>query len=158
MDSPTNVDKRAALDTAMRRLYAAISFPEGGTPDWAGVRALFAPWARVTRVTPEGVDALDLAGFEAMFTELLESGAVLSFYEYEVARRLDLFGSVAHVLSAYETKRSLEALAPFGRGINSVQLLFQDGRWSIVSLVWDEGLPHQIHGFDAAEVIHDSSS
>jgi len=134
-------DKRAALDGTIRRLYEVISFSEGRAPDWSGMRAIFAPGAKITRVTPEAVDALDLVQFEAMFTELLDCGAVLSFFEYETARRVESFGAVAHVLSSYETKRSPEALTPFGRGINSIQLLWTGDRWTVVSLLWDEGLP-----------------
>jgi hypothetical protein len=134
-------NKRAALDETIQRLYQVISFGEGETPDWAGMKGVFAPGAKITRITPEAVDALDLPGFEAMFTELLDCGAVLSFFEYEISRRVELFGSVAHVLSSYETKRSPDALTPFGRGINSIQLLWTGDRWSVVSLLWDEGLP-----------------
>jgi hypothetical protein len=136
-----SVKRRAALDEAIQRLYQVISFSEGGTPDWAGMKDLFAASARITRVTPEGVDALDLPNFQAMFTELLECGAVLSFFEYETGRRVEFFGAVAHVLSSYETKRSADALIPFGQGINSIQLLWTGSRWSVLSLLWDEGLP-----------------
>ena len=153
-----SVNRRAALDQAIRRLYQVISFGEGGTPDWAGMRSLFAVGARITRITPEAVDALDLPGFQAMFTELIECGAVLSFFEYETGRRVELFGAVAHVLSSYETKRSPEALIPFGQGINSIQLLWTaDGR-SVVSLLWDEGLPAAIPAVAPLEVSYGNAA
>ena len=154
MDTP----KRAALEEALCRIYEVISFPEGGLPDWVGIRKLFAPWARITRITPEGTDALDVDGFEAMFTEMLDTGAVLSFFEYEVGRRLDIFGSVAHVLSAYETKSSPDARSPFGRGLNSIQLIWEDKKWSVVSLVWDEGVPKAADRVESLEVVHDRAS
>jgi hypothetical protein len=149
-----NLNKRAALDDAIQRLYEVISFSEGGTPDWAGMKALFLPGAKITRVTPEAVDALDLAGFEAMFDELLACGAVLSFFEYETARRVELFGAVAHVLSAYETKRAPDALTPFGRGLNSIQLLWRGGKWSVLSLLWDEGLSAATQALEPLEVCY----
>src|SRR5262245_33558404 len=151
-------NRRAALDDAIRRLYEVISFGEGATPDWTGMRALFSPAARITRVTPEAVDALDLAGFEAMFTELLDCGAVLSFFEFETARRVELFGCVAHVLSSYETKRAPDALTPFGRGINSIQLLWKGDQWTVVSLLWDEGLPAAIRKIEPLEVSYDDAA
>jgi hypothetical protein len=132
--------KRDALEAILRRLYEVISFPAGGAPDWEGMRGVFSRWARITRVTPEGVDALELPSFEAMFTEMLDSGFVTSFHEEEISRRVDVFGSVAHVLSVYETKRAPDARSPLSRGINSIQLLWDGVRWAIVSLVWDEGL------------------
>jgi hypothetical protein len=147
-----SVNKRVALDEAIQRLYQVISFTEGGTPDWAGMKNLFAAGARITRVTPEGVDALDLPSFEAMFTELLDCGAVLSFFEYETGRRVEFFGAVAHVLSSYGTKRSPEALIPFGQGINSIQLLWTGSKWSVLSLLWDEGLPAAVPAVAPMEV------
>ena len=104
------------------------------------MRRVFSRSARITRVTPEGVDALELASFEAMFTEMLDSGFVTSFHEEELARRVEVFGSVAHVLSVYETKRSLDTRSALSRGINSIQLLWDGVQWAIVSLLWDEGL------------------
>jgi hypothetical protein len=147
-------NKRAALDEAIQRLYEVISFNEGGTPDWAGMRGVFAPGAKITRITPEAVDALDLTGFEAMFSELLDCGAVLSFFEYETARRVECFGSVAHVLSSYETKRAPDALTPFGRGINSIQLLWTGKEWSVLSLLWDEGLSAATQAVTPLEVFY----
>ena len=132
--------KRAALEGILRRLYEVISFPAGSAPDFDAMRDVFARWARITRVTPEGVDALELSSFEAMITEMLESGFVTSFHEQELARRLEVFGNVAHVLSVYETKRSPDAESALSRGINSIQLLWDGVRWAIVSLIWDEGL------------------
>ena len=152
------VNRRTALDDAIRRLYEVISFSEGETPDWKGMRELFAPGARITRVTPEAVDALDLRGFEAMFSELLDCGAVLSFFEFETARRVELFGAVAHVLSSYETKRAPDSLTPFGRGINSIQLLWAGDRWSIVSLLWDEGLSAAARKVEPLEVSYDGAA
>ena len=147
-----SANRRIALDEAIQRLYEVISFPEGGAPDWDGMKSLFAPAARITRVTPEGVDALDLPSFEAMFTELLECGAVLSFFEYETGRRVEFVGAVAHVLSSYETKRSPDALIAFGQGINSIQLLWTGSRWSVLSLLWDEGLPSALPAVKPLEV------
>jgi hypothetical protein len=39
-------------------------------------------------------------------------------------------------VSAYESRHRLDQ-APFARGINSVQLWFDAGRWWIVNMVWD---------------------
>ena len=153
-----DIAKRAALEEALRRVYEVISFPEGGAPDWTGMRELFAPWARITRITPEGTDALDLDGFEAMFTEMIDTGAVLSFFEYETGRRLDVFGSVAHVLSAYETKSTESAGSPFGRGLNSIQLVWDGETWSVASIVWDEGVPHTVNRVEPMEVVYDHAS
>lgn len=135
----------AAVDDAadpiadlLHRLYAVISFEEGGEPDMEGLKSLFSPFGRITRVTPEGVDYLDPEGFLGMIRSMLEFGAYTSFHEFELAREVRTFGDVAQVWSFYETRRHQKALRPLGRGVNSIQLIRVDGRWFVLSLLWDE--------------------
>ncbi len=120
------------------RLYEVISFPEDGEPDWQGMSEVFSPHARITRVTPEGTDYFDLPTFQAMAHELLRVGAYTAFHEREVACRVERFGNVAHVTSAYETRRNPAARACLGRGINSLQLVRENDTWRVLSLCWDE--------------------
>jgi hypothetical protein len=134
------------LDDVMRLFYRVISFTEGQTPDWQCMQGLFSPHARITRVTPEGVDYMDLATFRNMAEEMLEVGAFTSFYEREIARRVDRYGNVIHVASAYETKISPRALDYIERGVNSLQLIWEDGGWRIVSLCWDDHAPFSLAG------------
>jgi hypothetical protein len=56
-----------------------------------------------------------------MAVEMLDRGVYISFYEEEIAPRAQTFGSLAHVLSAYETKRSPDASSCLARGSSEVQ-------------------------------------
>jgi hypothetical protein len=127
-----------SLSHALKDMYDVISFPEDGEPDWERMADIFLPQARLVRVTPEGTDFFDLASFRAMATEMLDRGVYTSFFEAEVARKIDVFGSLAHVLSAYETKAHPRANACLARGINSIQLLWDGRTWRVLSLFWDE--------------------
>lgn len=125
------------LDELMRAFYEVISFEDGSAPNWTSMARLFSQHARITRVTPEGIDYMDLASFRAMAEELIEVGAFTSFYEREIARRTERFGAVIHVASAYETKISATATDYLERGVNSLQLIRENGSWQIISLCWD---------------------
>lgn len=135
---------QAVADTAdpiadlLSRLYSVISFEEGAEPDVEGLKALFSPYGRITRMTPEGVDYLDPEGFLKLIHSMLEFGAYTSFYEFELAREVQRFGDTAQVWSFYETRRHNRALRPLGRGVNSIQLVQVDGSWRVLSLLWDE--------------------
>jgi hypothetical protein len=60
------------------------------------------------------------------------------FYEIETARRIDLFGNMAHVWSHYEARTSPDDAEPERRGINSIQLFrHPDHGWRIISMIWD---------------------
>ena len=127
-----------SIDTLLTRLYEVISFEVGGQPDWSAMRELFSLHARITHVLPEGIDYMNFDDFREMATGLLASGVFASFWEYEVARSVRRFGAVAHVLSAYESKESRGAQAPFARGVNSLQLIREPDGWKVLSLLWDE--------------------
>ena len=135
---PPSCDDRAAIDALLKALYEVISFDEGGEPDWLRMRSLFSRNARVTRITPEGTDHLDLSGFQELAKESFELGVYTRFFEVEVQRDERRFGGLAHVLSAYETRHSPNALEPFARGVNSLQLIREDDQWKVLSLFWDE--------------------
>lgn len=127
-----------SLARTIEQLYAVISFEEGGDPDWQRLRTLFSPHAHITRITPEGTDYMDRDGFLAMTQSLLEHGAYTSFYEFELAQRVDRFGGMAQVWSHYETRRNRNAQAALGRGVNSIQLIRDGDGWRVLGLLWDE--------------------
>lgn len=126
------------IGDVLQRLYALISFEEGGEPDWQGLREIFSEHARITRITPEGADYLDPKQFLKMTQNMHEFGAYTSFYELELGRQVQVFGDVAQVWSFYETRRNQKALRPLGRGVNSIQLIRRDHTWRVLSLLWDE--------------------
>ncbi len=141
------------LNETLRAMYDVISFAEGAEPDWARMNTVFLPHARLTRITPEGVDCLDLADFQAMAMEMLDRGVYTSFFEHEVARRTYVFGSMAHVLSAYETRCSPDAASCLARGVNSIQLLWDGSAWRVLNLLWDEQAPDD--RFDPVRILVD---
>lgn len=148
------------IDGLMQDFYDVISFGDGESPDWERMTNLFSSHARITRLTPEGIDYMDLTSFRQMAEELIEVGAFTSFYERETARRQDQFGDVMHVASAYETRISPTAVDFIERGINSLQLIRERGVWRILSLCWDTGAlfdARGLHGLEGTEASHGKS-
>jgi len=127
-----------SIGRVLEQLYAVISFEEGGEPNWQGLELVFSEHARITRLTPEGTDHMDRASFLAMTQNMLEFGAYTSFYEFEVARRVERFGDMAQVWSLYETRRNRAARESLNRGINSIQLIREPDAWRVLGLLWDE--------------------
>ena len=89
-------------------------------------------------MTPEGTDYLDVVGFQELAKDAFDLGTYTRFFEIEVLRDERRFGGLAHVLSAYETRQSQGAREPFARGVNSLQLVKEQGDWKVLSLFWDE--------------------
>lgn len=132
----------ADSDTCISLLYQSISFPPGNLPDFALMESLFFPGATLT--PPRGMAGditriLTLNEFVALTEETVKHTSLgkRGFYENELARRSDRFGNVMQVFSSYEGFHKEDDLLPIGRGINSIQLVWEDGRWWIVSVLWD---------------------
>ena len=123
------------LDDVISAMYANICFEGGGRPEWEAAHAMFAPGARMVRVTDDGVFAFDIESYRRDFERMIDSGEMPSFWEGELWRETRRFGEVAHVLSAYETRRSRNG-PPLNRGVNSIQLFKKDGRWWISAMIW----------------------
>ncbi len=129
-------DDCGSIDGIISALYDSISGPAGAR-DWRRQRRLFLPGARMIANTPREDGTIEVELLDAESYERVRAPVFIerSFYETEVARRTERFGCVAHVFSTYESRLSPDA-APFMRGVNSIQLLYADGRWWIVSAAW----------------------
>jgi hypothetical protein len=149
--TPFNSDA-ASIDAIIHALYESISGYAGAPRDWERDRALYAPGALLVPMRPptDSTASAEILDFEGYVKSRTPFFASQSFFEVEIARREFHFGSMAHVLSAYEGRE-----APGGkilkRGVNSIQLFHDGQRWWVVSIMWDnerEGvqLPEELGG------------
>ena len=123
------------LDEIIAEMYDSICFESGERPDWSRQAAIFAPDARMVRVNDDGIFEFDLDSYRVDFEAMIDSGTMPSFWEDELWRETQEFGDVAHVLSAYETRRT-RAGEVVNRGVNSIQLFRRGDRWWISAMIW----------------------
>ena len=123
-------------------LYDVISGPAGQARDWDRFRGLFAPGARLIPAAPRKDGTVPVAlSPDDYVTRTSDAFLKSGFYEREVSRKVDAFGTVLHVFSTYESKRAASDEKPFARGINSIQLMQHGGRWWVVTVLWDQERP-----------------
>ena len=161
--NPADVESIEAIVAAA---YDSISGPTGRKRDWDRMRSLFIAGARLiptaktvtsdqaspgfgaggqVQVTSSNniePQILDVEGFIERVEPIF---AKTGFYEKEIARRVEQFGQIAHVWSTCESRHDPNDLAPFMRGINSIQLFNDGNRWWILSIYWQhESSEHAI--------------
>lgn len=130
---PTSVS--AVIDA----MYAMVSGP-AGPRDWSLQRAVFHPDARQMRtgLGPDGKPWIKIMSLDDYVADTKAFFAANDFYEIEIARRVHVFGNIAHAWSIYEARRAPGDTAPERRGINSIQLYCDErGHWRIMSMIWD---------------------
>ena len=143
-----------SIDSIITAAYEVISGEAGEKRDWARLRSLFAPEARMIPTTREaGVrlpddltpEPLSVDSYIARVEEYFQHNG---FYEIEIARRTEQFGRIAHAFSSYESRHNPQDAEPFMRGINSIQLYNDGWRWWIINIFWqheqaDEPIPEK---------------
>src|SRR5690606_24959906 len=110
-----------------------------GKRDWERFHSLFTPEAQMSAIA---FSASKQAYLQSMTPKeyqeqnapfFLQSG----FWEEELGRKEIKFGELATVFSAYAFRLSKEG-EPQQRGVNSIQLVYDQNRWWIASLIWNE--------------------
>ena len=133
------MNDEAEIGTAIDEMYAMISGP-AGSRDWSRQANCFLPEARQVRTWVDEQarpvkKSMTLDEYSADTSPFFEAN---DFYEVETSRRIDLFGNIAHVWSAYEARRSPNDADVERRGINSIQLFRDPDRgWRIIHMIWD---------------------
>lgn len=129
------------IDHIVAALYDVISGPAGAPRDWNRFRSLFIPEARlIPNGVREGAAFHRVLLVDEFAQRSAQNTAQNGFFESETARQQQRFGAIAHVFSTYESRRE-KAAAPFARGINSIQLLYDGKRWYLATIVWDSERP-----------------
>ena len=131
----------ASVDAIVNSLYEVISGP-AGERNWERFYSLFKPTARMSAIAAQPGSAPYMVSMtpeeyqEQNAPFFMESG----FFEEEIGRRVEKFGKIAHVWSAYQFKVQ-ENGEPSQRGINSIQLVNDQGRWWISNILWNSEKP-----------------
>ncbi len=135
----------ASLDAILKTLYDVISGPAGQARNWDRFRSIMVPNARLmpTGSRPGGAGAsVSMLSAEDYVKRAGPGLERNGFFEREIHRVTEAYGNIVHAFSTYESRRTADlSEKPFSRGINSIQLLKDGGRWWVVSIYWDSERP-----------------
>ena len=127
------------IGAVLDEMYAMISGP-AGPRDWSRQKNSFLPEARQVRtwVDEEGRPQAKMMGLDDYAENVTPFFNEHDFYEVETARRVDVFGNMAHAWSHYEARRTPDDSEVERRGINSIQLFrHPEHGWRIIHMIWD---------------------
>jgi hypothetical protein len=141
MVHPGDVESIDAIITAGYRIISGNAAEER---EWTRLRSLYAPGARLIPCSreagvriPDGQPPipLDVDGWIARVQDYFDKNG---FFEVEIGRRTEEYDQIAHAFSSYESRHRADDTEPFMRGINSFQLFYDQRRWWILNIFWQQ--------------------
>lgn len=133
-----------SVDAIVAALYTSVSHAPDALPDFDKLRNIFLPVGMLIppkKASEDIFTTLDADGYadrvRKSIAERKQKGEPPGFVEREIGRRMDCFGNVCQIFSAYESRYLASDEKPFQRGINSIQLVRDGRRWWIASVAWD---------------------
>lgn len=145
LGAQATVDPRLTTpEGVVSALYDAISGEPGVKRDWAFFESLFRPEG-VMMVMPTA-GAPPRPGRPPYIRMTPHEYATLSgpdlekegLIEREIHRVVERYGRVAHVTTTYESRYRSSDPRPYSRGVNFIHLIELDGRWWILTDLWDD--------------------
>lgn len=125
-----------SIDAITSTLYQVISGEPDSPRDWDRFKNLFNPDARLipTRKDENGKLIIKALSPEE-YVQLFQSRIPTGFFERELHRTSEEYGTVVHLFSTYETRDKKDGPIT-NRGINSIQLFFDGARYYVVNIFW----------------------
>lgn len=133
----------ASVSAIVKASYDAISVPPGQALNLDRFRSLFLPDAQLVSVSVKnGQTGAHLMTMKEFADMVISSVGKNGHVEHELTERVNAYGNIANVWSAYESRTTPDDPHVI-RGINSIQL-FNDGkRWWISGAQWQHERPDQ---------------
>ncbi len=125
------------IDNLTAELYKSICFEVDNHPPLEKLKDLYIPTANMIRNDEASPEIMTVDDFIKSYTDRISDGTIKSFYEGELNHITEIFGTIAHRFSTYETKFDLTNPKPFSTGINSIQYIKIGNNWKISSIVWN---------------------
>lgn len=125
------------IESTMQAVLDVISGPAGKKIDVTRWRNLFRGDVKfiIRSKTKEGQMVVRESSVEDYAKNIMPRIEALDFFETVGNLTIDRYGDIAQVFMVYETRKTADG-EPFDKGINSFQLLYDQNRWWVVSLMW----------------------
>ncbi|WP_067146530.1 hypothetical protein [Pseudotamlana agarivorans] len=134
------IDKEAVLtlDGTIKSFYKVISAKKDTVRNWKQFKYLF---KKDAKLIPCGKDKMGVyhVGYLSPDEYKKKSSDWFKnngFIQNEIHRKTEIYGNMAHAFSTFEAYHKTSDEEPFLRGINSIQLLYDEERWWIINIYW----------------------
>jgi hypothetical protein len=129
------------LDRLTAEFFHAVSFESGETPPYENIQPLFVEAGLLIKNSGTTPEISTVRQFLAPRQAMVASGELTRFRESELSETTDIFGNIAHRLSAYEKSGTLNGVSFQARGMISTQFVLTPEGWKMSAMAWDDERP-----------------
>jgi len=138
LPSGAAADDRAAIAGIVGTFFAAFTSDADHTTRLDALRQAFLPEAVIVRTCGGAPAVYGVDSFIAPRRELLSSGTLTDFREWELSGHTEVFGDIAQHFCGY-AKAGVQNGTPFtGRGMKTLQFVRTSAGWRISAVAWDD--------------------
>lgn len=131
------IEDVSTINGLMKAFYEVVSGEAGEKRQWERDLSIHHPKAIYSYMTTINEESKQVTlSLEDFHKETDNMVLETAFYENEINREVKVFGNIANVWSTYETRLEKNGIVA-RRGINSIQLFYNNNKWQIISLVFD---------------------
>lgn len=130
-------EDQKAIGRTIDQFFSYLSFSDSASMQLDSLQNVFTNEGKLVSLAGKKPQSFTVQQYIAGILQSLRSGELYSIQEKELVRKTDVFGKIAHVLSTYELTMKGKNGTVVRRGLNSIQLIKQDGKWLALSLIWD---------------------
>jgi len=138
---PADLEQARVFERLVGEFFQSVSFRTGERPNYRHLHELFVPGGMLIKNTGESPEISDVPQFIESRQKLVDAGQLTAFLEVERAEITEWFGNIAHRLSAYDKRGTLNGQAFEARGVISTQFIRTPAGWRISSMAWDDERP-----------------
>jgi hypothetical protein len=127
---------RAAVAELVRIFFAAFVSGADTAPRLDALREALLPQAVITRTGGGEPAVYDVEGFLRPRQQLLSSGRLTDFSEWELSGRTEVFGDIAQHFCGYAKAGRQDGTAFTARGMKTFQFVRMPAGWRISAVAW----------------------
>lgn len=129
---------QSAIDRNVDSFFAAFCNTGGRTPQLDELRGLFLPDAIIVKRSRESVDVMSVDAFIEPRQELLRSGALTEFSEWEQDSQTIIMDGLACRWSTYRKSGFMDGAPYGGAGRKIFSFIRTADGWKIASAIWED--------------------
>ncbi|WP_333819804.1 hypothetical protein [Ohtaekwangia sp.] len=134
---PSLAQTQKEIDQTIQRMYQTLSFTDGTWENAEQLLEVFLPEGKLISNAEQSPQVWTPEQYIQTSRANLSKRHIRSVEEKELHSKTDLFGKIAQRFSTYQVRFNIDGKEVIRKGINAIQLIWKDGKWMIVSIIWD---------------------